>query len=65
LCVRRNTYPYVVNITGRIGRSIVLEYERWTGAGSSLCCGPLDEEVMLLGNLALFAIEDDKFIHRS
>ena len=32
--------------------------------GSSLRYGPLDEEVMLLSNLALFAIEDDKPIHR-
>jgi hypothetical protein len=27
--------------------------------GSSLCCGPLDEEVMPQGNLVLFAIEDN------
>jgi hypothetical protein len=28
--------------------------------GCSRRCGPLDEEVMLISNLALFALEDDK-----
>jgi hypothetical protein len=32
--------------------------------GSSLRCGPLDEEVMLLSNLALFTIEDDELTCR-
>ena len=32
--------------------------------GSFLCCGPLDEEVMLLSNFALFAIEDGKLTYR-
>jgi hypothetical protein len=31
---------------------------------SSLRYGPLDEEVMLLNNFALFAVEDGRPIHR-
>ncbi len=52
--------PYVVNITGRIGRSTELEYELLAGARPSLRCGPLDEEVMLISELALFTLEHEK-----
>jgi hypothetical protein len=34
------------------------------GPGSTLRYGPLDEEVILLDNSALLAIEDDKPINR-